>query len=674
MHQDIVEASERGWKLIPLVGEIVGMVDVNGKPKGPKAAILSDWPKRATSDLDQLQAWALEFPLCWWGVLTGETLEGGSGFDVVDVDNLAAWKELIEKNPTEFEGRAVKTASGKFHYYFQPHGTGSKPDPFGIGGHLVELRGKGGYIVMPPSGFGPHAGADANKAYSWWGSDDIPEMPTWMQAAIDSSASSKEQRRKDRERQEPFQEGERNTYLLRESGRLARVGLGEVAIEAALEAFRSDPAIMVPGDTTNIHRLAVTAVEKYGDGAELNISESELKHILGFVPDEVGDWNSRGSASINDFLRAIDRAGIGTMLQVNMLTGGVLLGEHAITDQQYEAVHLLLNSAGYKSAENLRSAVENASARRPFHPILSWWESRPWDGKDHIFELSRFFVDKHDQFDTWLRRWCIGSVARMLEKGGAQNRMLVLDGTQGIGKSYLARWLAGPMTQYYREGGIDADSTDAKLRLLDTWINEVGELGATFRKSDRDALKFFLTVQHVKERRPYAHYDTGGTARTSFIGTLNNEGGFLTDPTGNRRYFISSFTNIDWGYSEEVDVQQVWAQALALYRDNEPWDLLRDEVREADRINTEYESGDPLQDDLLGLLEFDKSNADWTVPKTEVRMLVETHLHGRGLGKITDNRVGKAMRRLGAFVNSEYNETTKGTERVWVGVKIRSRP
>lgn len=153
---------------------------------------------------------------------------------------------------------------------------------------------------------------------------------------------------------------------------------------------------------------------------------------------------------------------------------------------------------------------------------------------------------------------------------------------------------------------------------MGVWIWEVAELGSTFRKSDREALKFFISKERVKERKPYGREDTRAPAMSSFIGTINNEAGFLSDPTGNRRYMVSGLTNIDWDYSKDIDPGQVWAQGYALFQQGEPWELLPDEAKIAEQINSEYEIENPLEDHLYSLFEIDAAQSDREMPMTTI--------------------------------------------------------
>ena len=106
------------------------------------------------------------------------------------------------------------------------------------------------------------------------------------------------------------------------------------------------------------------------------------------------------------------------------------------------------------------------------------------------------------------------------EVGRDDEITLVLDGPQGIGKSFLVRWLC-PKERYYIEGGINTEDKDSLIRLASKWIWEVGELQATTRKADREALKDFISRRDVTVRPAYGRYDIVKPALASFIVTIN---------------------------------------------------------------------------------------------------------------------------------------------------------
>jgi predicted P-loop ATPase len=116
------------------------------------------------------------------------------------------------------------------------------------------------------------------------------------------------------------------------------------------------------------------------------------------------------------------------------------------------------------------------------------------------------------------------------------------------------------------------------------------------RSADREALKAFITFAERTFRRPYDRNPIVKPALASFVGTINNESGFLTDPTGNRRFLIATVDRIDWGYSTKVTPDQFWAQIMHWHREGQTWELTEEEAARRDDQNGDYELADVYQD------------------------------------------------------------------------------
>jgi predicted P-loop ATPase len=300
---------------------------------------------------------------------------------------------------------------------------------------------------------------------------------------------------------------------------------------------------------------------------------------------------------------------LGYNFRYNLCTHNVECNGLAMTDPVMMEIRSKLRDANIFEVNIVEDAYTAHGWANRYHPIRNYLTGLKFAGSDPITELASYFVDEKGVFPTWLRRWLIGACARVM--AAEQNRMLVLDGVQGLGKDYFAKWLCNPLNEYFYEGPIMPDEKDCRLRLLSTWIWDVNELGGTTRRSDREALKAFLTIQTVRERKPYGHFDIQGPAMASFIGTVNNEGGILNDPTGHRRYMIAKLTQIDWAYSK-MDVDQVWAQAFDLYLSGETWRLEGDEAKLANDINDEYQTVDIVEETIKKYFIVDANNtSDW---------------------------------------------------------------
>jgi predicted P-loop ATPase len=228
----------------------------------------------------------------------------------------------------------------------------------------------------------------------------------------------------------------------------------------------------------------------------------------------------------------------------------------------------------------------------------------------------------------------------------------VIDGPQGIGKSRFVRYLGSPLPQFFMESGINTEDKDFLLYLASSWVWEVAELGSTMRKADRDALKHFLSRQTVRVRRAYGREYTDKPAVAAFIPTINNEAGFLWDPTGYRRYMVASVESFDWKYETAVEVNQVWAEAVAAYKAGEAWELSGEEAVEAEAASREYEIDDPLVDHILAHFEVDKDkarsrDASWFVPTAEVLHVLKTAGHVPAADRRTAMQVGGILLKLG---------------------------
>jgi len=316
------------------------------------------------------------------------------------------------------------------------------------------------------------------------------------------------------------------------------------------------------------------------------------------------------------------------------LDDSIEVNKQSISDTVEAEIRARARDIGLNRLAYLRDAYIMEAAKNHYNPIIDYLTSLQWDGVDWITTLACHLVDEHDLMPILLRRWLIGAVARVFEE--TQNRMLVLDGRQGIGKSRFVSWLASPLTHHFHEGEIRTDDKDFKILLSNTWIWEVSELGSTIKRSDVEALKSFLTTIRVKVRAPFQRNPIDKKAITSFIGTVNNIGGVLNDASGNRRFMATTLLNIDFDYVK-IDVNQVWAQAVALYKSGETWQIEGSERELVDEANKKYETENPVIDLLRKNFEIDASREDWFVSTLR---LVEV-LHENGWG--SHNPTGESM-------------------------------
>lgn len=317
------------------------------------------------------------------------------------------------------------------------------------------------------------------------------------------------------------------------------------------------------------------------------------------------EWLVYGSKT-NDYITAINAAGVD--LKLNDMSDRIELADgRPINDFQEAAIVNRLQDYGMANAGRMRDAMKEAALRNKYHPVREYLEGLTWDGGNHFDALMGKLTMSSPSATVFWRKWLIGSIAKILD--AQQNFMLVLLGGQGKGKSRLTEWLC-PLPRLFYEGAINPDDKDSLIRLINNWIWEVAELDSTTKRSERSALKHFITTKMVKVRVPYGHYDTEKPAAASLIGTINEDGtGFLHDPTGNRRFAVVHLDDIDWSYTG-IDRNQLWAELYAAYRAGESWELTNHEREVQNKINAEHMMVSPLEELLLQHYEIDPSQAD----------------------------------------------------------------
>lgn len=319
-----------------------------------------------------------------------------------------------------------------------------------------------------------------------------------------------------------------------------------------------------------------------------------------------------------------------------------------ITDPMAAKIRSELRDHKYNNMRAAEDAYLADGLANRYHPVRDYLKSLKYDGGQHITMLAGYFDSSDGAVGAWLRRWLIGSVAKIVSTNGVQNRMLILDGRQGIGKSYFAQWLVPPiLSSYFTSSAINPEDKDARLRLMTTWIWEVCELQSTTRRADREALKAFISQTSVKERRAYGKYDTIGPAMASLIGTVNNSAGLLSDPTGSRRFLITHLTDIDWEYSKSVDLDQVWAEAFEAYLAGETWDLTFPEVVIAKQINEEYKIEEPIEALVQKYFDIDPNQLNNWMSTCEILDVLEELANLRGNRKANTMALAETMESLG---------------------------
>jgi putative DNA primase/helicase len=250
---------------------------------------------------------------------------------------------------------------------------------------------------------------------------------------------------------------------------------------------------------------------------------------------------------------------------------------------------------------------------REYNPVKEWMESKPWDGKDRMTEFLNTIQSPQPHIkDMLMTKWLIGATASVYEdEGVALEGILVFQGAQGLGKTLWFKRLADYEQGWLLEGAtLNPSDKDSVKQAVSHWLVELGEIESTFKKSDIDQLKAFVTRKTDELRLPYDRTFTNYQRRTAFYASVNARE-FLTDTSGNRRFWVVPVSHIN--YNHGIDMQQVWAQvAEQLYeKGNQNWFLTSEERAMLNDHNESYRTQSAVEDLLMEYVDWD---SDMTEP------------------------------------------------------------
>jgi predicted P-loop ATPase len=292
-----------------------------------------------------------------------------------------------------------------------------------------------------------------------------------------------------------------------------------------------------------------------------------------------------------------------------------------------------------------------------YNPFLTYFESLPvWttENEDHISKLcSHVKVRNPERFERHFKKWMVRTIKCALEDQYAnKNAIILVHEKQDSGKTTFLRFLYPPALRDYMAENISFDK-DSQIALIENMIINLDEL-ATFSKVELNTLKSILSKTFVKERHPFERKAKKLPRRASFIGSTNLSE-FLNDPTGNVRWIPFEITGIDWNYSKVINIDDVWAQAYALYKSGFTCDVTAQEVKENEEENRQF-TVVSLEMELLMKYYTPGTKDSHDLFRTTGEIEIGLKEATNGMVRISNNQLGKALRMLGFTRDNRYQK------------------
>jgi len=348
-------------------------------------------------------------------------------------------------------------------------------------------------------------------------------------------------------------------------------------------------------------------------------------------------------------------------IKKDLFSGVVSFRGHDLTDD-HERETVIWVDTHYKiraTPENISHAIHVVASRHSAHPVREYLEGLTWDGSERAMNLLHTYFGAADTplhaELSW--RWLVSCVARIFDPGCQVDTTLVLTGAQGAGKTSAFRILAGK-PEWYSGSMLQLNNKDAYSSIRGVWIYELAEL-RSLRRSDADTIKAFLTECVDKYRPAYGRNDIRSRRQNVFVGTTNDDE-FLVDATGSRRFWPVAVSSIDLPALLR-DRDNLWAEAVALYKHGLRWWLPPDVAVDLDTASAGFRESHPWLQPIEHWL--DSRASDVTVFEVLDQAL---QMPPDRIQKRHQNDVADILKLLGWSRSSPLRRRGRGGPPIWV--------
>ena len=281
----------------------------------------------------------------------------------------------------------------------------------------------------------------------------------------------------------------------------------------------------------------------------------------------------------------------GDRFKLNELTNEIELdGKFFDMDRSRAMFGIELNITISKS--DAYDAIRMIGEENSYHPVKDYLDDcykKYGDNTNILSDLAaKCFGSSNPLYEIFLQKTLVAAVARIYKPGCKVDSVLCLVGKQGYQKSTFFEALAGAES-FTDNLDKELSNKDNVMRLHRKWICEIGEIDRVANSRYEGDLKNFITIKTDLFRMPYAMATKEYKRGFLFVGTSNRHD-FLTDPTGDRRYWLIQVSKkIDTTFIE-ANRDLIWAAAVSLYKSNTKWYLSDLEKEASDRNNERYRS------------------------------------------------------------------------------------
>ncbi|MCM8595157.1 VapE domain-containing protein [Accumulibacter sp.] len=229
-------------------------------------------------------------------------------------------------------------------------------------------------------------------------------------------------------------------------------------------------------------------------------------------------------------------------------------------DVDYVTLRITLERRGFKpiGRELIRDVVARVAEDHRFDSAQQWLNTLAWDSVPRIDGfLPSYFGAEDTPYAQAIGAYTWTALAgRVMEPGCKADMAPILIGEQGSGKSSGVVAMA-PARDFFCEISFTEEEADLARKMRGRLIAEIGELRGLHTR-ELEHIKAFVSRTHEDWIPKFKEFHTVFPRRLLLIGTTN-QGEFLADETGNRRWLPIRVGRVDVEAIER-DCLQLWAE------------------------------------------------------------------------------------------------------------------
>jgi hypothetical protein len=274
------------------------------------------------------------------------------------------------------------------------------------------------------------------------------------------------------------------------------------------------------------------------------------------------------------------------------------------------------------------------------------------DSTDYIQLLADTIKLKNEAEDRQLfnelfRKWFVGIVGQGLMEFRNEN-VLIFSGDQAVGKTtWFNRIIPKQLREYTAKGMPDYRDKDSRIKMAENILINMDELYA-MKRVEISELKSILSLEEIRDRPPYGRLTETFPRRASFCGSINSDT-FLTDETGNRRFWVFEVMEAEFEKLTDDLVDKAHHQAYRLWKQGCRCYLTKSENDQLNKRNLKY-SLDSREEDLLlsyfTIPENEDARSKWMKIND---IITEFEKGGYRASGNSQTMIGKALRKHGVI-------------------------